>query len=104
MLISKQTPINVLEVWYPKYSTQYTDKKERVVLLADYKIREHNKVIFTKAKHLLGREYYIAGHVAKSYPIVSNGTIPCREIPMSVLDNLEYKEEVAQIAKNLFTD
>lgn len=95
MLVSKFTPLNVIDIWAPKYAT-------RTVLIATYKVKENNKVIFSKAKHLKGREYYISGAKARSYPVVDNGKVACYSVPLDDLEVLEYKEEVAAQAKALF--
>ncbi len=83
-----------IEVWYPKYSTKYTDLDERAVLLAKYKVDSGSPwltVEFTRAKHLLGQHYCIKRADAQTYPVVKNGTkttaIECYEIPMSALEN-----------------
>lgn len=95
MLISKKTPINTLEIWQPKYHGKFA-------LLACYKIREHNRIVFTKAKHLKGREFYISGQLAKSFEVCTNGTLDVYKVPMDKLEPLEYKEDVAAMAKALF--
>ena len=108
MILSRKTPLNPIELWYPKYSTQYMEVGERVCLPACYKVKTHNKIVFTKAKHLLGYEFYLSGEKAREYQIVTNGTIKCYEVPMSALQQLEYKEDIDQAivetAKILFKD
>lgn len=96
MMISKKMPINTIEIWAPKYHGEFA-------LLACYKIRTHNKVIFTKAKHLLGREFYISGDKAKTFEKGTNGTIEVYKVPMKELEPLEYKEDIADIARDLFS-
>ena len=95
MLVNKKTPLNLIDIWLPKY-------KDRTVLVATYKVKEHNKIIFTRAKHLTGKEYYLNRVQAVKYPVVNNGKIACYAIPLDDLEPLEYKEDVAEIAKSLF--
>lgn len=64
-----------------------------MVLIAHYKVQEHNKVVFTKAKHLAGKEYYISGNTIKQCNKTTNGTITCYEVPMDKLENLEYRKD-----------
>lgn len=97
MLISKRTPINTIEIFTPRYH-------DRVVLVAKYKVKQHNKIVFTKAKHLKGKEYYLSQEQAQKYPINSNGRIDCYAVKLDDLDILEYKEDVRDIAKSLFAD
>lgn len=87
MITSKMTPMQLIEIWQPRY-------KDRKVLLATYKVKEHNKIVFTKAKHLEDREYYISGSQARTYPTTTNGKLTCYEIPLDDLEVLEYKEDL----------
>lgn len=95
MLISKNTPLNLIDIWTPRY-------KDRVVLIASYKVKEHNKIIFTKAKHLQDKEFYMSGSKIRQYPIDTNGKVQCYAVPLDDLEPLEYKEDVADLAKSLF--
>lgn len=95
MLISKSTPLNLIDIWTPRY-------KDRVVLIASYKVKEHNKITFSKAKHLAGREYYMKGSKIRQYPVDTNGKVQCYAVPLDDLEQLEYKEDIAELAKSLF--
>lgn len=93
-----------IEVWFPKYSTKYTDLKERVALLACYKVDGGSPWIiveFTKAQHLKGQRYCIKRSDAQACPVVMNGNkktaIPCYEVPMSKLENWDTVDEVKQV-------
>lgn len=97
MLLSRHTSLNLIDIWTPRY-------KDRMVLVATYKVKEHNKIIFTKAKHLAGREYYLSGAQARRYNTTDNGKVSCYEIPLDDLEPLEYKEDVAEVARNLFSN
>lgn len=77
--------MNYIEIWQPRY-------KDRKVLLACHKVAAHNKVVFTKAKHLEGQEYYIAGSVANTYPKETNGKIMCFAVPLEELRLIEEGE------------
>jgi hypothetical protein len=95
MLISKLTPINLIDIWTPRY-------KDRVVLIATYKVKENNKIIFTKAKHLADKEYFMKGSKVRTYPLDTNGTVSCYAVPLDDLEPLEYKEDVAKQAADMF--
>lgn len=71
--------LNEISIWQPLYS-------EDTVMIDPKKVTEHNKIIFTKAKHLKGKEFYIRGQVIKQYPLRSNGRIMCHNVPMSELE------------------
>lgn len=86
----------MLEIWFPRYNDQYTDKKEKVALLAKYKVDQSTPVIlikFTKAKHLDGQRFAIKRADAIKCPIDTNGKIPCYAVPMSKLDDWETNAE-----------
>lgn len=83
--ICKHTQFGYLEVWAPKYSTKR-------VLLACRKIRQHNKVVFTKAPSTGTQPYYISGATAKKYPKITNSTIWCYNVPLAELKPLELQE------------
>ena len=97
MLISKTTPLNLIDIWTPRY-------KDRVVLIANYKVKENNKIIFTKAKHLEGREYFMKGSKIRQYPLDTNGKISCYAVPLDDLEPLEYKETIAKQALEMFNN
>lgn len=80
--VCKHTQFGNLEIWSPKYFT-------KTVLLAVRKIRDHNKVTFTKAPSLGTAPYYIAGATVKKYPQVTNSSIQCYDVPLSELKPLE---------------
>ena len=70
--------MNKIEIWQPKYKTDS-------VLIATYKVAPENTIIFTKAKHLEGKEYSISGADIRQFPVVNNGKISCYDVPMSAL-------------------
>ena len=85
MITCKHIQMAYFEIFSPKYST-------KSVLLKDSKIGDKNKIVFTKAPHMGTEPYYVSGATAKKYPKVSNGTIACREVPLSELEPIEYKD------------
>jgi len=105
MIIRNPNDCTKLEIWAPKYSSAYTETRDRVALLAVYKVNQATPIIiveFTKAPHLEGQRFAILRETAKSYPIDSNGKIPCYAVPMSAFENWETNSEVAEIANKLF--
>lgn len=81
--------LNTIEIWSPKYSTDQ-------VLIDPKKVMTHNKIIFTKAKHLEGKEYYIRGLTIRQSHLVSNGKIMCHAVPMDKLELLATPENDKQ--------
>lgn len=107
MIIHKPHLITKLDIWAPRYSDAYTTTDERVALLACYKVDQASPIFivrFTKAKHLAGQRFAIERKKAQTYPIDSNGKIPCYAVPMSAFDNYETAEEVRDIALSLFDE
>jgi len=82
MLLAKNTPASKIIVWAPRY-------KDRKVLIAKYKVGNHNEIIFEKAKHLLDMKFYMSGQQITSYPLEDNGKIACYAVPMDDLFRLE---------------
>lgn len=70
---------SVITIWEPRYH----DKK---VLIATRKVVDRNKILITKGA--FRGEYFLAGGVARSYPIVSNGKINCYAVPLSQLERI----------------
>lgn len=71
--------MNTIEIWQPRY-------KDGIVLVAKYKVGVNNRIIFTKAKHLEGKVYKMAGAKLEKYPIETNGRIPCYAVPLEDFD------------------
>ena len=69
---------NKIEIWMPRY-------KDRKVLIAVYKVGPQNEIVFTKAKHLLGKRYEMSGAEIQKYPKTYNGKIECYEVPLDDL-------------------
>lgn len=83
MTMSRLRTINKIELWYPKYHGG------RKAYIACYKVKQDNIIIFTKAKHLIGTEFYVSGDTCREYPIVTNGTIDCYAVDFSALEPVE---------------
>ena len=81
MKLNRLTPCQRITIWQPRY-------KDNVVLIATYKVRQHNEIVFSKAKHLPDR-YYLSGETIQKYPVESNGKIGCYAVPVSELEQLE---------------
>lgn len=82
MVVSKHKPLNKIEIWKPRYH----DNK---VLIAAYKLRGENEIVFTRAKHLAGMSFYVDAATVQSCPTTSNGSISCYEVPFDKLTPLE---------------
>lgn len=81
MILDRTTPASKIEIWQPRW-------KDRVVLIAKYKVGTHNIITFTKAKSLPG-EWYISGAEAATWPVESNGKLQCYAVPLDELQPLE---------------
>lgn len=81
MKLSRLTPAQKIDIWQPRW-------KDRIVLVAKHKIGTHNEITFSKAESLKGN-WYISGEKARSFPLDSNGKIPCYAIPLSELEPLD---------------
>lgn len=106
MIINRPHLLTKLEIWFPRYSDAYKGN-ERVALLADYKLRNATPIVlieFTKAKHLAGQRFAITRQKALECPLDSNGKIPCRAVPMSMLEHWDTVAEVKAIANKIFQD
>lgn len=84
MLLSKNTPAQVIEIWQPRW-------KDRKVLIAKYKVGTHNLIRFTKTKSMPD-DYYLSGTTIAKCPIETNGTVDCYAVPMDELEILERTE------------
>lgn len=81
MRLSKTTPCQSIVIWQPRW-------KDRKVLIAKYKVGQHNLITFTKAKSMEG-EYYLSGETIKACPLETNGTVLCYAVEMDKLERLE---------------
>ena len=84
-MICKHTPMQPFSIWHPVYS-------ENRVLLKASKVREHNKVAFTKAPSMGTEPYYVSGKTIKKYKKTNNGVIDVYSVPLDELQPIEYSE------------
>lgn len=99
--------ITHIQIWFPKYSSQYGDTGEKVALLAKYKVDQASPVFiveFTKAKHLAGQRFAISREKAQSFPLGTNSKIDCYEVPLSAFHTWNTPSEVNDIAMEAFDD
>lgn len=85
--IEPHVELTTIPIWEPRWH-------DSVALIATKKIRAHNRIIFTKAKSLAGKEFYISAEKIKKYPKESNGTIMCYVVPMDDLMLMKQKKGV----------
>jgi hypothetical protein len=81
MTVDRLRTINKIDIWQPRW-------KDRKVLLATFKVKQDNIVVFTKTPSLKG-EFYISGATARQYPLENNGKIDCYAVPLSELEPVE---------------
>lgn len=81
MKLPRLTPAQKIQIWAPRY-------KDRAVLIAKHKVGTHNEITFSKAKHLPDT-YYLSGETIRSYPLDTNGKLPCYAVPVAELEILE---------------
>lgn len=81
MKLSQNTVMQDIEIWQPRW-------KDRVVLIAKFKVGMHNLIRFTKTPTMTG-EYYLSGETATKFPLETNGKILCYAVPISELELLE---------------
>lgn len=99
MILASNTPCQYFPIWNPKYSTQHDPSiKETTVLLDKNKVGLHNEVVFTRAKSpRFSGSWYVTGEEARKWPVVTNGTIPCYQIPFSRFTVLERRSEARSV-------
>jgi hypothetical protein len=85
MKVAKYFAVNKIEIWSPRY-------KDRTVLIAAYKVRDMNEIVFTKSKHLAGMSFFMRGFDIKKYPKTTNGKLVCYTVPLDDLEPLEREE------------
>lgn len=107
MIFKDPSKFTKLEIWYPRYSSKYTNWQERVVLLAQYKVQHATEWIlveFSKAKHLKGQRFCIKRRDVMQCPIEPNGSIPCYAVRMSQLEGWSTHVEVIETIEDLFNE
>ena len=77
MKLPKSTSVRNISIWMPRWH-------DRTVLIAKFKVGEHNIISFTKAPTYKGK-FYLSGKTIQKYPIETNGTIPCYAVSLDEL-------------------
>ena len=76
-----------IEIWQPRW-------KDRVVLIAQYKVAKgNNQIVFTKTPTLDGMVFELEDTFIKECPIDTNGKIRCYAVPLDEV--LSHKVELA---------
>lgn len=81
MKLAINAPMSHIEIWQPRW-------KDRVVLIARFKVKEHNAIVFTKTP-TMPDVYYLSGEKTRTFPVESNGKIDCYAVPLNDLEQLE---------------
>ena len=81
MVVDRLTSMQRIEIWQPRW-------KDRVVMIAKYKVGTHNCIVFTKTKSLQG-EFYLSGEEIRKHPLDTNGKLECYAVPMDKMEKLE---------------
>lgn len=84
MTVSKNRPLNKIEIWSPKWST-------KEVLIAVYKVRGENEIVITRGGSWNG-SYYLDAATIQASPQTTNGAIKCYAVPLDKLKPLERSE------------
>lgn len=66
---------------------------DRKVLIATYKVGEHNHIKFINTKNMPDI-YYVSGRVIRKYPKESNGTIDCYSVPLGELVKVSSEKKI----------
>lgn len=75
--------MHTIEIFAPRFH-------DKVVLIAKYKVVDGpNKIVFTKTWK--DKVMYMDGAKIKTYPLESNGTIPCYAVPAK-----DFEQEITQ--------
>lgn len=69
--------MNQLVIWQPRWH-------DSVVLIAKFKVREQNEIVFTKAPSLPG-SYQLSGEAIRKCPLDTNGRVDCYAVPLDLL-------------------
>jgi len=70
---------SIIEIWQPRF-------KDSTVLIAKYKVNKgKNRISFTKTKCYQGMVFELEGDDISSYPVETNGKIPCYAVPLDIV-------------------
>lgn len=67
-----------IDIWQPRW-------KDRVVLIAKFKVGALNEITFSKTPSMPG-SYFISGDDIRACPLETNGKIPCYAVPIDKLE------------------
>lgn len=67
-----------IDIWQPRW-------RDRVVLIAKYKVGSENEIVFSKTKSMPG-VYFITGDDVRACPLESNGKVACYAVPLDKLE------------------
>jgi hypothetical protein len=90
VLLSRWTQFKVHSIWAPRWH-------DKVVLIAKFRVGEHNKIVFTKDKTMGTKPYYVSGAVIKKCKLEDNGEIKCYAVPIDKLEPLELTDKDMRI-------
>lgn len=79
--------LNTISIWEPRWH-------DRTVLISTARVKEHNRIVFTKAKSLEGKEFFISWNKLKTYKKESNGKIMCYVVPLDDLKEMRQERRV----------
>jgi hypothetical protein len=86
MKLTRLTVANKLEILAPRW-------KDRTVLLADWKIGQHNEINITcvnkDGERYFPQPFYMSGEKIKSYPAQPHSTRKVYTVPINDLETLE---------------
>lgn len=85
MKLSRLTPAQQISIKSPRWH-------DRVVMIAKFRVGQHNIITFTNAKSLPD-EYYLDGKTITKYPLESNGKISCYCVKLDELQLFEGRED-----------
>lgn len=75
-----------IDIWQPRW-------KDRVALIAKFRVAQDNYIRFTKTKSLPG-VYYISKEKLEHYPIQFNGGCDCYVVPLKDLYKIPENKEI----------
>lgn len=83
MKLSRETPISNFEIWKPRYH-------DKVVLLAAFRVRAHNRVIITKDPKYKGLVFYLSGETIRKYKTERVNSLTMYAVHLDELEELTY--------------
>lgn len=87
LIIEPHIQLNDIKLWEPRYH-------DRVALIGKHHVRDYNRIIFTKAKSLAGKEFFISKEKIKKYPTQDNNGKKMYVVPMADLKLMKQEERI----------